>query len=151
MEFSSRFSFDGKYIVFIIIPYNKHQEDIADTQIAIMDTDGKNVRKITNTTGFKLYPSFSHSGRKIIFARADKIREKGGRTPVADYDVYEVDVETGRETRLTQFKFYQISNPYYFPDDKTFIFGGDTPLFLYGMTFTAYSAPPLKKRCGKVA
>ena len=142
----ARYSFDGKHIVFTIIPYNKHQEDIADTQIAVMDTDGKNVRKITNTTGFKLYPSFSHSGRKIIFARADKIREKGGRTPVADYDVYEVDVETGRETRLTQFKFYQISNPYYFPDDKTFIFWGDTP-FSYTGTFTGILPAATEKMC----
>jgi Tol biopolymer transport system component len=91
-----------------------------------MDPDGKNVRKITKTTGLKLYPSFSHSGRKIIFTRADVIRESG-RTPAADYDVYEVDVATGRETRLTQFRFFQMSRPYYFPDDKTFVFWGEHP------------------------
>ena len=68
-----------------------------------------------------------------------KSERRGGRTPVADYDVYEVDVETGRETRLTQFKFYQISNPYYFPDDKTFIFEGrDLPPFLIRELITEY-------------
>ena len=89
--------------------------DPANWQIAIMDPDGKNVKKITNTPGLKIYPSFSHSGRKIIFARADVIRESG-HTPAADYDVYEVDVETGRETRLTQFRFFR--------DVKTILFSG---------------------------
>ncbi len=130
----AQYSFDGKRIVFQIIPHTGHEQEPGYWQIAVMDPDGKNVRKITNTTGFKVYPSFSHSGRKIIFARADKKRTSG-LTPVADYDVYEVDVETGLETRLTQFKFYQMSKPYYFPDDKTFIFWGDTP-FSYTGTFT---------------
>jgi len=133
----ARYSFDGKHIVFITVPllieYRNDPahsqitvQDLANMQIAIMDSDGKNVRKITNTTGFKVYPSFSHSGRKIIFARADVIRTSG-RTPAGDYDVYEVDVETGRETRLTRFKFFQMSNPYYFPDDSTFIFWAEHP------------------------
>ena len=126
----ARYSFDGKRIVFITMPLIGDKGDKADPahwQIAIMDPDGKNVRKITSTTGFKLYPSFSHSSRKIIFTRADVIREKGSRTPAADYDVYEVDVATGRETRLTQFRFFSMTNPYYFPDDKTFVFWGEHP------------------------
>ena len=129
----AQYSFDGKRIVFVTMPLIGHQEDPANSQIAVMDPDGKNVRKITNTTGFKVYPSFSHSGRKIIFASADVIREKGARTPVADYDVYEVDVDTGKETRLTQFKFFEMSRPYYFPDDKTFIFWGDYPRIYPGI------------------
>lgn len=122
----ARYSFDGKHIGFIVMPLIGDKYDPAHWQIAVMDPDGKNVKKITNTTGLKIYPSFSHSGRKIIFARADVIRTSG-RTPAADYDVYEVDVETGRETRLTHFKFFEMSAPYYFPDDKTFLFWGDPP------------------------
>lgn len=125
----ARYSFDGKRIVFIVMPRigeKGEKADPANWQIAVMDQDGKNVRKITKTTGLKIYPSFSHSGQKIIFARADVIRTKG-RTPAADYDVYEVDVETGRETRLTHFKFFEMSEPYYFPDDKKFLFWGESP------------------------
>ena len=123
----ARYSFDGKSIVFIAMPLIGQKEDPANWQIAVMDPDGKNVRKITNTTGLKIFPSFSHTGRKIIFARADVIRKKGSRTPAADYDVYEVDVKTGRETRLTHFRFFQMSRPFYFPDDKTFVFWGEFP------------------------
>lgn len=125
----AQYSYDGKHIVFIIMPRIGEKRDKVDPihwQIAVMESDGKNVNKITNTNGMKIYPSFSHSGRKIIFARADVIRTSG-RTPAADYDVYEVDVETGRETPLTQFKFYQMSKPYYFPDDQTFVFWGESP------------------------
>jgi Tol biopolymer transport system component len=122
----ARYSLNGKNIVFTIMPEIGDKDDPANMQIAVMDVDGKNVRKITNTVGLKIYPSFSHSGRKILFARADVIR-KSGRTLAADYDVYEVDVETGRETRLTYFKFFQITEPYYFQDDKTFVFWGESP------------------------
>lgn len=122
----ARYSYDGKRIVFMEMPLIGNNEDPANWQIAVMDSDGKNVRKISNTVGFKIYPSFSHNGKKIIFARADKIRKRGA-TPAGDYDVYDVDVETGQETRLTYFKFFQISGPYYFPDDKTFIFWGESP------------------------
>ena len=122
----AKYSFDGKHIVFIAMPLIGGKDDPTHWQVAVMDHDGKNIKKITNTTGLKIYPSFSHDGRKIIFARADVIRKSGG-TPAADYDVYEVDVETGRETRLTYFKFFEMSEPYYFPDDKTFVFWGDPP------------------------
>jgi len=122
----ARYSFDGQHIVFIKMPLIECKEDLDNAQVAIMDVDGKNIRKITNTPGLKIYPSFSHSGKKIIFARPDVIRTSG-KTPAADYDAYEVDVETGRETRLTQFKFFSMSRPYYFPDDKTFVFWGDFP------------------------
>jgi Tol biopolymer transport system component len=122
----AKYSFDGQRIVFIIMPIIGNKEDPENWQIAIMDPDGKNTRKITNMPGFKVYPSFSHSGKKIIFARGS-IRKEGARTPAAGYDVYEVDVGTGRETRLTKFRFGEISNPFYFPDDKTFIFWGEYP------------------------
>ena len=48
--------------------------------------------------------------------------------PLLDFDVYEVDVETGRETRLTQFKFFRMSKPCYFPDDKKFIVWAEAPM-----------------------
>ena len=59
--------------------------------------------------------------------------EKGARTPAADFDVYEVDVETGRETRLTQFKFFRMSKPCYFPDDKKFIVWAEAPMAYPGI------------------
>jgi Tol biopolymer transport system component len=133
--FSPRYSFAGKQIVFVTAPLIENinktgfkGRDSVNSQIAVMNLDGKNVRKITNTQGSKKDPSFSHSGRKIIFAINREPNIRGSST-----DVYEVDVETSQETRLTQFYFINVFNPYYFPDDKTFIFNGFYPAYLSEM------------------
>jgi len=124
------YSFDGKYIVFSITPRGEKYLELEKMQIAVMDPEGKNVRRITNGSGAKIYPSFSHSGKKVIFVKAGRIRERG-KTPAADYDIYEVDIETGQETRLTWFKFFMMSPPYYFPDDETIIFSAYGPPSIY--------------------
>lgn len=121
------YSYDGKYIAFVIMPRKDNGYlDFSNTQIAVMDPDGKNIRKITNSPGTRMSSSFSHNGKKIIFARAGMVRESG-RTPAAKYDVWEVDVKTGKETRLTWYEFFLMSVPYYLPDDKTFIFAAENP------------------------
>lgn len=121
----ARYSFDGKQIVFSVIPRLEKKLDLANMQLAIMDPAGKHVRKITSSSGPKIYPSFSHSGTRVIYARADAVRESG-HTPAADFDIYEADIATGTENRLTKFRFFQVSPPYYLPDDKTFIFSGES-------------------------
>jgi Tol biopolymer transport system component len=123
----AQYSYDGKHIAFVIMPRKPDGYlDLENTQIAIMDSDGKNVRKITNSPGTRMSASFSHNGQKIIFAKAGMIRESG-KTPAAKYDVWEVDVKTGKETRLTYYEFFLMSVPYYLPDDKRFIFKGESP------------------------
>ena len=129
---AARYSFGGKRLVFKTTPIVGQHWDYTNSQIAIMNPDGKNIKKITNTRGFKVAPSFSHSGKKIIYGQAGMIRESG-RAPATEYDVYEVDIGSGRETRLTRFKFYMMSDPYYFPDDKTFIFSAESPFAYPGI------------------
>lgn len=128
--YDARYSFDGKRIVFGIMPHKGNQWDIVNSQIAIMAPDGSNRRKITSTKGFKTCPSFSHDGKKIIYVRAGKLRDEG-KTVAKDYDIYEVDLETGVESRLTWFKFFMMSPPYYFPDDESFIFSAYGPPFIF--------------------
>jgi hypothetical protein len=57
-------SFDGKRIVFIAMPLIGNKEDIENAQIAIMDVNGKNIRKITKTPGLKIYPRFPTPARR---------------------------------------------------------------------------------------
>jgi len=122
----ARYSMDGRYVAFIIHPIKDEKIDYTGMQVAIMDPDGKNVRIVTHTPGPKALPSFSHDGKKIIYVMADTIRETG-RTRRSGYDVYEVEIASGKETRLTWFRFFQISQPFYLPDDQQFIFTGDSP------------------------
>ena len=91
-----------------------------------MDADGKNYKKVTTGPGAKLYPTFSHNGKKILYACAARIREKG-KTPAADYDAWEVDLTTGKQTQLTFFEYFYIGNLTYFPDDERFIYYGELP------------------------
>lgn len=115
----ARYSADGESIVFSVFPEDPLQT--GRMQVAIMDPDGENVRKITTSDGPKINPVFSRSGNRIIFAKG-KMRENG-RTFAAGFDFYEVDVKTGTETRLTWFNLYSVSPPCEFPDGKTLIFG----------------------------
>lgn len=129
-----RYSYDGKRIAFSVIPIKFGGElDLDKMQIAVMDADGKNYRKVTIGPGAKLYPVFSHSGRKLLYACAARIR-KSGMTPAADYDAWEVDLETGVQTRLTFFEYFYMSNLAYFPDDKRFIYFGERPSVIEGVS-----------------
>ena len=58
----ARQSYDGKKIVFSVMPVIDGHLDLSEMQIAVMDADGKNIKKITTGPGAKLYPVFSHSG-----------------------------------------------------------------------------------------
>jgi Tol biopolymer transport system component len=122
----ARQSYDGKKIVFSIMPIIDGHLDLSEMQIAIMDSDGKNVRKLTTGPGAKLYPVFSHSGKKVLYSRAAYIR-KQGKTPAAQYDAWEVDLATGTQTQLTYFKYFYMGYLTYFPDDERFIFYGEIP------------------------
>ena len=122
-----KYSDDGKKITFSVIPVSfTGSLDLGQMQIAVMDADGKNHKKVTTGPGAKLYPTFSHNGKKILYACAARIREQG-RTPAAQYDAWEVNLETGEQTQLTYFKYFYMGNLNYFPDDERFIYYGELP------------------------
>jgi Tol biopolymer transport system component len=117
----ANFSPDGTKLAFIVIPIIDHERDLTG-QVAIMTSDGSGIRRLTNSPTYKSSPSFSPDGKRIIYARAEKRREEGARTPVADYDIYEVDSNGEPERRLTNLMLYEVSAPFYLPDGKHFIF-----------------------------
>jgi Tol biopolymer transport system component len=87
-----KYSYDGKRLTFSVIPKKPEGGlDLGDMQIAVMDADGKNFKKVTTGPGAKLYPTFSHNGKKVLYARAARIRERGA-TPAAQYDAWEVNL-----------------------------------------------------------
>ena len=128
-----KYAYDGKRIAFSVIPIKPNDDrELGEMQIAVMDADGKNFRKVTTGPGAKLYPTFSHNGKKILYTCAADIRKKG-RTAASNYDVWEVNLETGEQTQLTFYKYFYMSNLTYFPDDERFIFYGDRPSVFEGM------------------
>lgn len=128
-----KYSYDGKQITFSVITIKpKGGLELGEMQIAVMDADGKNYKKVTTGSGAKLYPTFSHTGKKILYACGARIREKG-KTPAANYDAWEVNLETGAQTQLTFFEYYYLGYLSYFPDDERFIYWGEMPSVVEGI------------------
>jgi Tol biopolymer transport system component len=133
---SPAYSPSGREIVFVA-----HNTD-SESNIFIADADGSNARQVTNTNikkgdkksdeslKYDGRPSFSPDGSMIIFQRAALWRERtyplSGKM-LSHWDVYTVDLATGIERRLTNYKFYEMSKPSYLPDGKRFIFSAIGP------------------------
>jgi Tol biopolymer transport system component len=134
-----KYSHNGKKIVFTgaLDEYGKNRN------IYIMNANGSGIRQITNfdfsgekhrnmeMSNFVIGPSFSPDGKRIIYAKSRFKRERAFplRGTMDDaWDVYEVDAATGKEHRLTNYDFYEMSWPYYMPDGKQFIFSAEGPV-----------------------
>jgi len=161
---SRAYSRDGKQIVFIGASRNEGARNIY-----LMNSDGSGLRKLTNyvertykkgeltpqmiiegEVGPQIFiwaPSFSPDGKRILYAKSTRKRKRAyplSGVMHADWDIYELDIATGTERRLTDYNFYDISYPYYLADGKRFIFAGEGPVKLGAMDFREY-----EKRYGK--
>lgn len=133
------FSPDGKKIAFL----GAHDEYGYNRNIYMMNADGSKICQITNfdftgqkdgnleianyVRGF----SFSPDGKRVIYAKARFKRERAyplRGIMFTAWDVYELDVSTGHERRLTRYDFYEMYWPYYIPDGKRFIFSAEGPV-----------------------
>lgn len=132
INYTPYFSPDGKEIVFS----GARERDYGEN-IYIMNSDGSGLRQITNNPKGKSNniqyassPSFSPDGKRIIFLRSHRERKRAyplGGEMYSDWDIYELDIETAVERRLTNYNFYETSWPYYMADGKRFIFSGEGP------------------------
>ena len=118
------FSPDGTYLAITI---QRNSDNSRDTQVALLKLATGEITELTNSHGHRSGPSFSHDGKKLIFARSNWERVSG-KTRFSHWDIYEIDIATREERRLTAFQFFQYSSPFYLPDDQHFIFSGEGPI-----------------------
>lgn len=86
------FSPDGKRVIF---RSDRHEKD--KLELYVIDIDGKNERQLTTKPSWVCWgPYWYKDGKHIVYAGAD--HGTGGRP---NYDVYWMNVDTGKETRLT--------------------------------------------------
>lgn len=119
------FSPDGKQIVFCSLRSAYERELSPEDKLRlerdaawfgelyIMNADGSNVRRLTNTPGYDGGPFFSPDGQRIIWRRFD---EKG-----MNADVYTMKTDGTDVRRVTDFKSMSWA-PYYHPSGKYVIF-----------------------------
>lgn len=110
----------GRKIVFVVRSPDKYKHP-GTTQIATMNIDGSEHRKLTNSGGYKANPAISYSGRTILYSK------DGNMKGPSKSDIYEVDVITKVEKRITNFDFLVTLFLQYFPDGKQFVFSGESP------------------------
>lgn len=110
----------------LAVSVRRNSDNGRHTQIALVELATGQLVELTNSPGYRTGPSFSHDGKKLIFAQANRERESG-KTRFSDWDIYELDSDGKNERRLTAFEFFSATPPAYLPDDQRFIFSGDGP------------------------
>jgi Tol biopolymer transport system component len=125
------FSPDGKRVIF---RSDRKKKD--HLQIFVIDADGKNERALTdNPDGVHWGPYWYKDGKHIVYAAADHSDPKAR----PNYDLYWMNVETGKTTRLTYAPGADVL-PVFSPDYKKLMWtstrDGKQPAQLYIADFT---------------
>lgn len=112
------FSPDGSEIIFADCKVKT-----LECHVAVMNKVGSNFRRLTSSIDSKRptigSPSLSLLLDRVIFKRSDGALGQG--------DIFELDLKSGTETRLTNNEFFAITRIRYLPDGRNFIFSGYGP------------------------
>lgn len=104
------YSADGKYIVFC-----STRSGEKNRELYIMDSDGKNVRKLTDAPGcYNGGPFFSPDGKRVIF-RSDRKKED-------HLQLYVIDADGKNERALTDDANWVQWGPYWYKDSKHIVY-----------------------------
>lgn len=96
---------DGQWIVFTFYGENSTQ-----TELFLARPDGTEVKRLTFSTGNKQTPSWSPDGEKIVYSQVF------GHIEEAEVDLYMIESDGSRVTRLTNTLGIFESNPTFSPD-----------------------------------
>jgi Tol biopolymer transport system component len=124
-----RYAPESTHILLTMVPLdNEKNQLIEDMQIATINQDGTGFRQITTGKGVKVGQTISYDEKTLVYSKGKQ--RKSGKTQASDFDLYKIDLMTGKETQLTNLSFYGESDPYFTPDGKSVVFSGESPLKL---------------------
>ena len=93
-----------------------------------MNTDGSGLEVMPLAAGPKTYPTFNANDDRLAFWRS-KPRDLRAKTLAYDYDVYEYDFKTDKETAFgPSYRFFQGDTIRYLPDGDELLVQADVPL-----------------------
>lgn len=131
--YGGRYSPSSNLIAFSLLPVDGGGNRVfEDTQIALMQQDGTGFRVVTTSKGLKTQPAISYDEKQLAFFKSEMssagspLRKQ--RTRALRYDLYNLNLLTGKETRLTKYEFYGAGRAYFDNDNKKILFEGDSPM-----------------------
>lgn len=110
-DHSPSFSPDGKKIVYVSMRPTSGTNTDWNSEICVMDTDGRNQRRLTDHSARDGHPAFSPDGQQIVF---ESDRDGG-------CEIYVMDADGKNIKRLTNNKFTD-KDPSWSPDGKNIVF-----------------------------
>jgi Tol biopolymer transport system component len=106
---------DGKQIAF-----DSDRDGVRGVYVA--DANGRNVRRVSGS-GYAAIPSWSADGRRLAFVRAEE-----GKPKV--WNLWTLDLRSGRSERLTSYKYGQPWGGSWFPDNRRLAYSHETELVI---------------------
>lgn len=98
---------DGKYIAFSSNGcLNDGKTELKYKEIFLMDIDAKNIKQLTHNNYEDEYPYWSPDGKQICFTSFRK------NSPLVGGEIYKIDVEKGKEHKLTKTKHKGLITPF---------------------------------------
>jgi TolB protein len=103
--------------------------EVGNRELWVVDSDGENLRRLTNHNNLALTPAWSPDGRRVAFTSFVSGLPR----------IYELDVVTGRERQVPAPRQGDYITPSYAPDGETLAFAitgsqGQSGLYTYNIT-----------------
>lgn len=117
-NFHARPSPDGTMIAF-------DSDREGERAVYIAGADGRGVRRVTSG-GFAAVPSWSPDGRRLAYVRAETDRPRV-------WNLWTVDLETGKDARLTAHRYGQPWGAAWFPDGQRIAYSHEDRLIVQSL------------------
>lgn len=96
------------------IAFRSDQNHIGNWEIYLIDIDGRNLQRLTNSPGDDRFPAWSPDGRKLVFSSDRK----------GDSQIYVMDITRGNEIRQLTKSPFSGRGPAWSPDGDRIAFAG---------------------------
>jgi dipeptidyl aminopeptidase/acylaminoacyl peptidase len=122
------FSRDGRYIAFNSFDPHKRwvRRNPGYYSLAIMNADGTKLRKLTDDDAFRIGPTFSPDGNRLIFRGSPRERVSLLTERAFDKRIWVIDLKTGEERILGDKSSLNTSKIFYLPNGRDYLFS-DSP------------------------